>query len=524
MSKLRNYIEVMEAIPDNAWIGMSSLGMGGVPEQLLAGLGAYFQKNGSPRNINVVTTGGIGIGKGRGLDHLLFPDLLSRITGSYLNFSPNTIQAVLDNQVAMTFLPQGIISQLYRDSARKGIGVMSQVGLNTFIDPRQMGGKMNDLARQLPDSVSEIFFDGERWLHYHPLPINVAFIKGTYADSRGNISMKHEPHILDSLSIASAARNRSGIVIVQVEAIVEDYSIPAKEVVIPGAFVDYIVVSEPKYHMQTPNIVYDAALSNEIRVDLTTRVKPLPLSDKKVILRRAAQELKKNSFVNVGVGLAAQVSDVLCEHKLLDQLHLNVDLGAIGGKPVTGYDYGMNYNAESIIATQDLFNHYHGGGLDATILGFGEFDGFGNMNTTLLNGTLHGPGGMMDLTYGAEHIIFVGNFTIKANIQIENGQLIIKEEGLAEKFVSRVAINNFNGQEMLALGKEVTIITERAVFKLQQNGRLKLMEIAPGINLQTDILDLLPFSIDVAENLSQMPEELFNDTMTLVLKDSGAIG
>lgn len=516
MSKVRNYIEVMQHIPDNAYIATTSLGMGGLPEQLLKGLGEYYQQNHSPKHLSFITTGGIGTGPGRGLDHLLYPELLKRATTSYLYYSANTIEAVLNNQVEMYYLPQGIIGQLYRDAARGGVGVISKVGTETFIDPKYLGGKINEKTRQQEDVVKEIYFNNERWLHYQPLPINVAFIKASYADGRGNLSLKREPFVLETLSIASAVKNNGGIVIAQVEKIVADYSIPPKEVVVPGVFVDYVVVAEKKYHMQTVLTQYDPAISNEIRVSLS-EYDHLPLSPNKVILRRASQELTKGSFVNVGVGLAANIGQIISESHLTDQIHLTVDLGSIGGMPVPGLDFGMNYNAEAIVSTQSLFEHYHGGGIDTTVLGFGQFNGKGEMNSTYLNGTLNGPGGMLDIVQGADKIVFVGTFTVKAELTIDQQQLVIQKEGQATKFVESLPLSNFSSRYMKSLGKKIILITERAVFEIDYEGQFVLMEIAEGIDLERDILELMPWPIKVSENVKIMDAALFAEDWQLTL-------
>ena len=517
MSKIRHYIEVMKHIPDHAYIATTSLGMGGLPEQLLKGLGEYYQKYQSPRDLSVITTGGIGTGPGRGLDHILYPNLLKRATTSYLYYSANTIEAVLNNEIEMYYLPQGIIGQLYRDAARGGVGVFSQVGTETFIDPKYLGGKINEKTRQQEDVVKEIYFNDERWLHYQPLPINVAFIKASYADTRGNLSLKREPFVLEALSIASAVKNNGGIVIAQVEQVVEDYSIPPKEVVVPGALVDYVVVADKKYHMQTVLTQYNPAISNEIRVPLS-EYDYLPLSPSKVILRRASQELAKGSFVNVGVGLAANIGQIISESHLIDQIHLSIDLGSIGGMPVPGLDFGMNYNAEAIIPSQSLFEYYHGGGIDTTVLGFGQFNEKGEMNSTYLNGTLNGPGGMLDIVQGADKIVFVGSFTVKAELKIKNQQLVIQKEGCATKFVESLPLSNFSSHYMKSLGKEIILITERAVFEIDNEGQFVLIEIAEGIDLQDDILDLIPWSIKVSEHLKIMDPALFAEDWQLTLE------
>lgn len=515
-SKDNSYIEVMKHIPDNAVIGTTSFGMGGLPEQLIAGLGKYYKQHQQPKNITFSTTAGIGVGKGRGLDHLVAPGLLKRVVASHIATSPLANQAAQENAFEMYQIPQGIIGKLYQDAAGHGPGVFSKVGIDTFVDPKHQGGALNDKALVGDDLVESIELNGERWLHFQPYPVNVAFIKASYADKNGNLSIKREPTKLESLSLATAAHNAGGVVIAQVEKIVENHSLPANEVFVPGALVDHVIVAEePDYHMQTAGTHYNPALSNEVRVALDEKDYGIPLSTKKVIVRRASQEIPKGAIVNLGNGMSAHVGQIIAEAKLLEHFHLTTDLGAFGGMPATGVDYAPNYNADAVISTQDMFNLYHGNGLDAAVLGFGQMNYLGNMNTTKLGDYIVGPGGMIDISQGSDKIIFVGTFVVKGKTVIKDGRVVVEKEGVASKFVSSLSYTTFSAEYARTLGKEILVITDRGVFDFNEEGHLRIIEIAPGLDLQKDIIDWMEFEPVISEHLKEMDARLFQEKWEL---------
>lgn len=502
-----DYIEVMAQIPDQAVIATTSFGMGGMPEQLFAGLGAYYQQHQSPKAITFISTAGLGMGEGRGLDHLIAPGLLKRVVSSYLFLCPLAEALARQDAFELFMLPQGIIGRLYQDAAYQGPGVFSQVGIDTFIDPDLQAGQMNPSARAQPSYVSACQIDGQRYLHYHPLNFNVAFIKGTFADSEGNISLKHESNHLEQFSLAAGAKNAGGLVIAQVEQIIDD-RIPATEVVVPGKLVDYVVVADKFYHKQTPMIQYSPYLSNERVKDLKfNKKKSITIED--IILRRAASELQADSLVNIGNGLASKINRVIGEQGLLDKIKFAIDFGGYGGYPCSGYDYGPTINAEAILTSQNMFSLFHGGGLDATILGFGQIDGRGNMNSTILGGKIYGPGGMIDITHGAKKIIFIGEFRQGEQLEVFDKQVKVKEAGKLDKFVSHLDNISFASGFHLKQGKEIMVITSRAVFDLDDHGYLRLIEIAPGLNLDHDILAQLPFEPVISPHLKTMVSSLF---------------
>ena len=503
-----NYIEVMAKIPDQAIIATTSFGIGGMPEQLFAGLGEYYRQHQSPRAITFISTAGLGMGEGRGLDHLIVPGLLKRVVSSYLFLCPLAEALARQDAYELFMLPQGIIGQLYQNAAQRGPGVFSQVGLDTFIDPRLQAGQMNPSAQAQTPYVSTCQIDGQPYLHYRPLNFNVAFIKGTFADRQGNISLKHETNRLEQFSLAAGAKNAGGLVIAQVEEII-DKKIPAHEVVVPGHLVDEVVIGQSHYHQQTSFIHYSPYLSNEQTKELSFETQT-SLTIEDIILRRAASELPDYSLVNIGNGLASRINRVIGEQGLLDRIKFAIDFGGYGGYPCSGYDYGPSINAEAILASQDMFSLFHGGGLDATILGFGQLDPYGNMNSTLLGGKIYGPGGMIDITHGAQKIIFIGEFRQGEQVELVDQQVRILHSGNHDKFVKKLVNISFASGIQLNAGKEIMVITSRAVFDLDRQGKLRLIEIAPGLDLEQDILQQLSFQPVISPSLKKMDSSLFD--------------
>ena len=388
-SKVRSVTEIVALVTDEARIAFTTSGIGGLAEEFFGALRQQYEQTSHPKDITVISVAGLSRGEGTGIDLLLAPGLLKRYIGSHIHGAPLTGQAALNNQIELFIIPQGTIGLLYRNAAENGPGVWTKGGLDTYVDPRQSGGKMSDKARQQDDLMVVENLQGEEWLFYKSIGIDVAVIKATYADDQGNLTFTHEPMNLQALTMAIAAKNSGGIVIAQVEQVVKRGSLQAKSVLVPGILVDYVYKGTPEYHQQTFATSYNPLLSNEIRSDYLP-IKPAPLSPKLVIARRAALELKQNSIINIGVGLPCMVSNLFYEANLLDEYHFTTDLGAVGGVPAPGFDYGPNYNAEAVINSGDMFDLYHGGGLETTVLGFGEINQNGNVNTTLFGNRIMG--------------------------------------------------------------------------------------------------------------------------------------
>jgi len=514
---LKKVIPVEDAVSvlqDGEVLATSGYGGHGMPEQLLVALEARFLATGRPRDLTLIHATGQGDGRDKGLNLLAHDGLLRRVIGGYFGLTPKIGRLVQDEKIQAYNLPEGVITNLYRDIAAGKPGTVSRVGLGTFVDPRLEGGKLNRAT--VEDLVEVITINGAEYLFYKALPINVAFIRGTTADPDGNITMEKEALQLETLALAMAARNSRGYVICQVERVAAEGSLDARHVRLPGVLVDAVVVAEPRHHTQTYGTAYNPALSGEVRIPMKT-VPPLPLDDKKVMARRAAMELLPNSVVNLGIGLPDTVGRVAGEEKIFDLMTLTVDPGVMGGVPAGGEDFGAAINYQALIDHCSQFDFIDGGGLDCAFLGFAECDRLGNVNASRFADRIAGCGGFINITQNARKLVFMGNFTAGgAQFAVEGGRLRIVREGRTSKFVERVAQVTFNGPAAAAQGKDVLFVTERCVFRLTDRG-LSLVEIAPGIEVEQDILRLLPFR-PLVEGVTAMAAGLF-ESKPLGLRD-----
>ena len=490
---LKKVIPVEDAISvlhDGDVLATSGYGGHGVPEQLLIALEQRFIDGGRPRGLTLIHAAGQGDGKGKGLDHLAHEGLLHRIIGGYFGLAPKIAHLIQDDLIRAYNFPEGVITHLYRDIAAGKPGTLSRVGLATFVDPRLEGGKMNRLTTE--NLVDLMTIDDEEYLFYKALPINVAFVRGTTADPDGNVTMEKEALLLESLALAIAARNSHGYVICQVERVAAEGSLDSRHVRLPGIFVDAVVVAEPQHHMQTYGTTYDPALSGEVRMPVKTLPR-LPLDPKKVIARRAAMELLPNSVVNLGIGLPENVGRVASEEKIYDLMTLTVDPGVLGGVPAAGADFGAAINREAVIDHGAQFDFIDGGGLDCAFLGFAECDPTGNVNASRYAGRISGCGGFINISQNAKKVVFMGSFSAgDARFLVEDGRLRILQEGTLGKFVERIAQVTFSGPLAAQQRKDVLYVTERCVFRLTRTGLL-LAEVAPGVDIDQDILKQLPF-------------------------------
>ena len=506
---LKKVIPVEDAISilrDGDVLATSGYGGHGMPEQLLVSLAKRFVETGGPRGLTLVHATGQGDAKDKGLNLLAHEGLLSRVIGGYFGLAPKICQLVQDEKVQAYNLPEGVITHLYRDIGAGKPGTLSKVGLGTFVDPRLEGGKMNRVTQE--DIVSVMVIDGKEFLFYRAFPINIAFIRGTTADPDGNITMEKEALVLENLALAIATRNSHGYVICQVERIAAEGSLDSRHVRLPGVLVDAVVVAEPQHHTQTYGTSYNPALSGELRIPMRT-LAPLPLDDKKVIARRAAMELLPNSVVNLGIGLPDSVGRVASEEGIYDLMTLTVDPGVMGGVPAGGADFGAAINRQAVIDHCSQFDFIDGGGLDCAFLGFAECDGSGNVNASRFAGRIAGCGGFINISQNAKKVVFMGNFTAGgAEFAIEDGRLRIVREGKVSKFVERVAQVTFSGAVAARERREVLYVTERCVFRLTEAG-LALTEVAPGVDLERDILRHLPFRPLVADRPANMDEAIF---------------
>ena len=486
--------EAIELIRDDDTIVTAGFVGAGFAEELAIALKDRFLKTGRPRNLTLTYPAGQGDGKTKGLNHLAIEGLVGRIICGHTGLTPGLGKLVNDNKILAYNVPMGAVTQLYRDIAAGKPGNLTHVGLGTFLDPRIDGGKLNDLTKsEGEDLITVMQVDGKDYLLYKSFPIHVAFLRGTTADPDGNITMEKESMVLDALSMAQAARNSGGVVIVQVERLADRGTLNAREVIIPGILVDCVVVAKPENHWQTFGEPYSTAFSCEHRVPMQA-VPPLQLNGRKVVARRAAFELKPNSIVNLGIGMPEGVSRVANEERILEYCTLTAESGIIGGLPMGGLDFGAGINVDALITENYQFDFYDGGGLDIAFLGMAETDAEGNVNVSRFGPRFTGPGGFIDISQNAKTVCFMGMFTAGGlQLAIEDDQLRIIQEGRQKKFVGQVEQKTFSGRYAARSRQRVLYITERCVFSLCEKG-LELTEIAPGIDLDTQVLALMDFT------------------------------
>jgi propionate CoA-transferase len=494
LKKIISAQDAIAIVQDDDVLATSGYGGNGTADQLLVALEQRFLDNGSPRDLTLVFAGGQGDGKDKGLNRLGHDGLLKRVIGGHYGLIPEIEQLAVENRIEAYNIPEGVITHLYRDIASGKPGTLSQVGLGTFVDPREEGGKVNEITSE--DIVELVELGGVQTLFYKAFPINVAFIRGTTADPDGNVTMEKESLILENLSMAIAAKNSGGYVICQVERVAQEGSLDSRQVKIPGVMVDCIVVAEAEHHMQTYGTQYNPAYSGEVRIPLQT-LDPLVLDERKIIARRAALELAPNSVINLGIGLPDCVGTIAGEEKIQDLITLTVDPGVIGGVPMGGLDFGAAVNCQAVIDHGSQFDFIDGGGLDAAYLGMAEADRRGNVNASRFGRRLSGCGGFINISQNSRKVIFVSTFTSSGlEIAIEDGRERIVNEGKYSKFVDRVGQITFSGKFAAERGQEVLYITERCVFRLTDAG-LELTEVAPGIDIERDIITKMPFAPQV---------------------------
>lgn len=508
MSKIISLEQAVSMIKDGDKIGIGGFIGSGHPQEFSVGIEESFLKSGHPRDLTIMFSAGIGDGTDRlGLNKLGHEGLLKRIIGGHWGLIPKLQRLVFENKVEGYNLPLGTISLLFREIAGHRPGVITKVGLKTFVDPRLEGGKMNGRSKE--DLVELMHIDGEEWLRYKSFPLNVALIRATYCDEDGNATMEKEAATLDSLSIAQAAKNSGGIVLLQVEKVVQNGTLDPRKVKIPGIYVDGIVVSRPENHWQTYEAPYNPALSGEVKVPVDS-IAPMPLNPRKVVCRRAAMELDPKAIINLGIGMPEGIANVANEEGL-PGLKLTVEAGGIGGVPMAGTAFGTCTNPDAIIDQPYQFDFYDGGGLDQAFLGLAECDKDGNINVSRFGPKIAGCGGFINITQTAPVVVYCGTFTASGlKESFADGKLTIVQEGKIKKFKENVEQITFSAQYAHEVGQKVMYVTERAVFELLE-GKLTLTEIAPGVDLQKDILDQMEFMPAISENLKEMDARLFRE-------------
>jgi propionate CoA-transferase len=494
-------------IKDNASLLLCGLAISSLAEEVLKGIENTFMATGHPQMVTTWACGAIGNSGEAGMKHFAHKGLIKRVVaGHFGQTGKEMMRMIFDNEVEAYNFPQGSLSHLTRQIANKSPGLLTQVGLGTFVDPRQEGGKMNACSSE--DLVKLVNFQGEEWLYYAPPRVDVAIIRGTMADENGNITLEKEGVILEQLSAALAAKRWGGIVICQVERIVKAGTMLPKSVKVPGHLVDFVVLSSPENHMQSISTQYNPALSGEVRIP-TESMAPMPLDERKVIARRAAMELTPGAQTNLGIGIPAGIPAVAAEEGVAESLTLSVESGVNGGIPAQGGDFALAYNAESIIEQSSQFDFYDGGGLDTSFLGLAQTDAHGNVNVSKFNGRPVGCGGFINITRSTKKLVFCGAFSAGGlKVAVGEGKLTILQEGKSSKFVEQVEQITFNGHDAALREQEVLFVTERAVFKLCEEG-LELLEIAPGVDLERNVLAHMAFK-PIIRDLKTMDPGLFS--------------
>lgn len=509
-NKIRTADEVAMLIEDGMTIGVSLMGLAGWAEEVAQAIERRFLETGHPRDLTIVSSSGAGDDKEYGLTRFGHEGLVKRWMAGIMRQAPKLGKLVQENKIEAYNFPQGVVVQLWREIAAKRPGLITKVGLGTYMDPRIEGGKMN--AKTTKDLIKVIEIEGEEYLLYPTFHVDVALIRGSVADENGNLTMDREGILLEALPLAQAVKNCGGIVIAQVEEIALANTLHPKSVRVPGILVDYIVkcTNPQQHHMQTEAQYYVPSFAGEVKIPLSS-IPPLPLDERKIIARRAAMELAPGAIVNLGIGIPADVAAVAAEENVSHLMHLTTESGTIGGVPASPPDFGHAYNPEAVIEHHAQFDFYDGGGIDIAFLGMAQADKEGNINVTKFGNRVVGSGGFINISQNSRKVVFCGTFTAGGlKVAIEDGKLVILQEGKYKKLVEHVDQITYSGKYARNIKQPAVYVTERAVFELGNEG-LVLTEIAPGIDLEKDVLDQMAFKPKISPDLKTMPPEMFRE-------------
>jgi propionate CoA-transferase len=508
-SKVISFEEAVSKIPNGANITIGGLISVLCPERVMAELEKRYLSTGEPRDLTVITPVRVGWSKthSTGLEHVANRGMLKRlISGSFnVKEGPRLTEMIREKEIEAYGFSMGTIFHWIRAMAAGESGLVTKVGLHTYVDPRYDGGRLNEHTTEDISKVIEI--GGEEHLFYPTIPIHVAIIRGSTADESGNITLENEPVTLSGLEMAMAAKASGGYVIAQVKQVVPNNTLNPHDVAIPGILVDAVVIdSDQKQSLLDEE---DPSWTGEIKLPIEQVYKPLPLNSKKVILRRAAKELKQGDVINLGVGIPVGLPQLAIEEGFFDDVTFSLEHGAIGGVPMGEEVFGAHINPTAIISSPQVFDFYHCGGLSATLLGFAQIDRLGNVNVSMFNGVFRGSGGFIDIVHKTKKIMFCGTLTSgKLDVAIEQGKVNILNEGKHKKFIPEVEQLTFNAKVALKNKQEVLYLTERAVFRLEDQG-ITLIEYAPGVDIERDILSHIDFKVNISPSLREMDADIF---------------
>jgi len=513
-------VEAAAMIQNGSTVATIGMTLVSASETILKALEKSFLETGSPNNLTVVHSCGQS-DRDRGIQHFAHEGMLTRIIGGHWGLQPKMMELIASNKILAYNIPQGQFAQLYRSMAGGEPGKITKVGLGTFIDPRLEGGKMNEVTKQAPDIVDIVTIDCEEYIRYKPIPLDYCIIRGTRVDENGNLSTEEEAMSLEVWSAVMACKKFGGKVIAQAKYKVPANSIHCKQVTIPGVFIDAVVMcpNPDEDHRQTHSFAFNPAYCGNIRTsdDLSD---VLPLNIRKVIGRRAMIELSQDDILNVGTGIPNDVvGPIIAEEGISNDVTITVESGIYGGVPMGGVDFGIAKNNVALVRHDDQFDFYNGQGVDITFMGAGQIDADGSVNATRLGPNPTGAGGFIDITTNAKHIVFCSTFTGKGlDCSFGEGKVTIQKEGKLIKFVNQLQQISYNGLIARKKGQKMHYVTERAVFELTLDG-LMLTEIAEGIDLQTQILDLMEFKPLISENLKKINPAIYGQNGPFGLKE-----
>lgn len=508
MAKIMGVSEAIELIKSGDTVHVGGVQLIGYPEYIVKALEKKYIEKSEPAGLTLTCGCGHGVWDERGDSRFAHPGFLKRYIGTHPDTVPALRNMLEDGQVEAYIFPQGCMHQVFRAIAAKQPGILSKYGLGTYIDPRLEGGKCHPYPEDLIEVVE---LCGEQWLFYKAFPINVAIFRASIADEKGNISNELEGLDMEMIEVASAVKASGGKVIVQVQRIAKAGSLHPRKVKLPGVLVDAVVVCpNVEDHMMTAGTVYNPAFNGELKVPMSQTAKPsLELKPEDIIARRAVFEMRHGDVCNLGIGLpGTYLGAVAGQEGIINDLSLTLELGIFGGQPASWPDFSCSYNPECIIAPANMFDFYHAGGLTVCFLGCAEFDRYGNVNSSKFAGRFAGTGGFIDISQSTQRVVFLSTFSLKSQVEVNNGKVIIKKEGHSPKFVNKVEQVSFSGKYAVENKQDVIYITERGVFKLI-DGELVLTEIAPGIDVEKDILMQLEFKPKVSNSLKLMDARIF---------------